>query len=98
MLKLNECEVNDNERPVREHRILSAKVLLNPFKDMRIRENKKQAKEEESGRKALAEKESRKRTAAAASTKQRNLLSFGDEIEDDESGAGLVKVYIFCCF
>uniref|UniRef100_A0A915HMQ8 Spliceosome-associated protein CWC27 homolog n=1 Tax=Romanomermis culicivorax TaxID=13658 RepID=A0A915HMQ8_ROMCU len=74
MLKLSEGEIDKNDRPVYPHKILRTNVVLNPFPDIvpRIQEKKK------TDEKPLEDKSS------AKATKNFNLLSFGDEAEEDE--------------
>ncbi|KAF7640350.1 PPIase cyclophilin-type domain-containing protein [Meloidogyne graminicola] len=79
LMKMNEYEVDANERPSRLHKITGIKILENPFRDIRIRS--KSGKEER-----LKEKKSRD---AEKIQPKRNtaLLSFGDEIDEDEEQA-----------
>lgn len=79
MLKLNECEIDENNRPTREHKILKSSVLLNPFNDIKVRQSiskQKQPKLEKS-------KTDVKRKHDFAE-KNITLLSFGDEVENEE--------------
>uniref|UniRef100_A0A914EFE3 Spliceosome-associated protein CWC27 homolog n=1 Tax=Acrobeloides nanus TaxID=290746 RepID=A0A914EFE3_9BILA len=82
VLKFNEYEVDKNERPLYPQKILHTKILVNPFPDIKPRESTK-AKER---RRQKEEKEKRRATAQ----KNTALLSFGDEVEEEEQE--IVKV------
>lgn len=71
MLKMTECDVDDNEKPRTIHKITGVEVLTNPFDDIKPRER-------------LKEKKEKKREKKPVETKKLNLLSFGDEAEEDE--------------
>ncbi|VDL83240.1 unnamed protein product [Nippostrongylus brasiliensis] len=71
MLKMTECDVDDNERPRTIHKITGVDVLTNPFDDIKPRERVKEKKEKKKEKKPIE-------------TKKLNLLSFGDEAEEDE--------------
>ncbi|CAJ0608630.1 unnamed protein product [Cylicocyclus nassatus] len=71
MLKMTECGVDDNERPMTIHKITGAEILTNPFDDIKPRERVKEKKEKKKEKKTVE-------------TKKLNLLSFGDEAEEDE--------------
>ncbi|KAK6047012.1 peptidyl-prolyl cis-trans isomerase, cyclophilin-type, partial [Cooperia oncophora] len=71
MLKMTECDVDENERPRTIHKIRNVTILTNPFTDMKPRERVKEKKE-------------KKREKKPVETKKLNLLSFGDEAEEDE--------------
>jgi peptidyl-prolyl cis-trans isomerase SDCCAG10 len=73
MLKLNEYEVDKNERPSVSHKIKSAKILSNPFPDIQPREHLMESRR----KKEKAEKR-------PVATKNTALLSFGDEAEEEE--------------
>lgn len=45
MLKLQECEVNQNERPIYPHKIISTTIVVNPFKDIVPRKSANKVKE-----------------------------------------------------
>uniref|UniRef100_A0AC34QNB4 PPIase cyclophilin-type domain-containing protein n=1 Tax=Panagrolaimus sp. JU765 TaxID=591449 RepID=A0AC34QNB4_9BILA len=75
LMRFNEHEVDKNERPVPERKILSTQILENPFKDIVPR-----TKNEKTDRKEKKEKREKKVTAV----KNTSLLSFGDEAEEDE--------------
>ncbi|XP_052862679.1 spliceosome-associated protein CWC27 homolog [Anopheles cruzii] len=76
MLKLEEGEVYENERPHFPHRIIRSEVLSNPFDDIVPRKAADQAKQpaDEGARKRRKEK----------GVKNFGLLSFGDEAEEEE--------------
>ncbi|XP_027880444.1 spliceosome-associated protein CWC27 homolog [Xiphophorus couchianus] len=75
LLRLAEVECDANERPLKPHKIRTAEVLHSPFDDITPRETKKSRKEKE--------KEEVKKSQSKA-TKNFNLLSFGEEAEEDE--------------
>ncbi|KAK3090993.1 hypothetical protein FSP39_016306 [Pinctada imbricata] len=73
--KLQEVEIDDNERPVHPHKIKSAMILSNPYDDIVPRNQKKE--------KSDSEKKSKSKSQSKA-TKNFKLLSFGEEAEEDE--------------
>ncbi|CAG5125701.1 unnamed protein product [Candidula unifasciata] len=75
MLKLQEVEVDDNERPLYPHKIIRTEILSNPFDDIIPRVIKKVKKEKE---------EDKKVRSKSKATKNFSLLSFGEEAEEDE--------------
>ncbi|KAL3102324.1 hypothetical protein niasHS_003733 [Heterodera schachtii] len=79
LLKLNEYEVDKNERPIYPHKITSAKVLVNPFDDINPR---KATKDDE--RKRSKREKNATNVAMAATKRNTSLLSFGDEIEEED--------------
>lgn len=78
MLKLEESLVDKNERPYYPHKIIETKILSNPFNDIVPREKKQVVVEVEE--KPIKPKPS----------KNFNLLSFGEEAEEEEAGDDLV--------
>uniref|UniRef100_A0A023F0U4 Spliceosome-associated protein CWC27 homolog n=1 Tax=Triatoma infestans TaxID=30076 RepID=A0A023F0U4_TRIIF len=81
MLKLEEGEIGDDERPIYPHKIISAEILSNPFPDIVPRERVNISKPEQ---------EPEKKTKMKA-VKDFKLLSFGDEAEDDEQQIEIVN-------
>ena len=81
-LKFNQVETDSNDRPLELLRILSVKVLANPFPDIVPRKLLTPA-EVEKQRLAQEEKETKRRVAK----KNFNLMSFGEEAEQAESQA-----------
>lgn len=73
MIKLEEGEIDSDERPLYPNKILSTEVLSNPFPDIIPREL---------ASKASNDKPSKKKTPKPV--KDFKLLSFGEEAEDDE--------------
>ncbi|CAG2122495.1 unnamed protein product, partial [Medioppia subpectinata] len=65
-------QVDQNERPLYPHKIISAEILLNPFPDIipRIKEKKTESKPEAKSK--------------SKATKNFSLLSFGEEAEEEE--------------
>ncbi|XP_053663028.1 spliceosome-associated protein CWC27 homolog [Anopheles marshallii] len=82
MLKLEEGEVYENERPHFEHRIIRTDVLSNPFEDIVPRRLAAGDKSKQDG-----EKKKKKEKGV----KNFGLLSFGDEAEEEELET---KVYV----
>ncbi|KAI1727654.1 cyclophilin type peptidyl-prolyl cis-trans isomerase/CLD domain-containing protein [Ditylenchus destructor] len=79
MLRLNEYhDVDANERPTYVNKITGAKILSNPFPDIKPRRDR-----EREGKEARRERKKDKEPAKVI-TKQTNLLSFGDEADEDE--------------
>lgn len=79
MLKLEECLVDHNERPLHPPRIIKTEVLNNPFEDIVIRVPiKSKDKQKTQGKKEKV-------------VKNFGLLSFGDEAEDDEAQVEIEK-------
>ncbi|XP_077593862.1 spliceosome-associated protein CWC27 homolog [Stigmatopora nigra] len=74
LLRLADVECDNNERPLKPHKIRSSEVLHSPFDDIEPRETKKAKRE--------TEKETKKSQSKA--TKNFSLLSFGEEAEEDE--------------
>ena len=75
MLKLQEVEVDNDDRAIRPHKILKTKILINPFPDI---EPRKTIVMEE------FKEEKKKPKSKMKGTKDYKLLSFGDEAEDEE--------------
>ncbi|XP_053684662.1 spliceosome-associated protein CWC27 homolog [Sabethes cyaneus] len=73
MLKLEDGEVYENERPHFPHKILKTEILLNPFPDI-VPRVLKEKKSEQKVEKRKKEK----------GVKNYGLLSFGDEAEEEE--------------
>ncbi|CAA19454.2 Spliceosome-associated protein CWC27 homolog [Caenorhabditis elegans] len=71
MLKITEVET-EGDRPVTFYKITGARIDNNPFDDLKPREKRKKEKSE------------RRKEPKVVETKKTNLLSFGDEVEEDE--------------
>jgi len=78
LLALADVETDKDDRPVYPQKILSVEVLWDPFEDIVPR----QLKKAESVAKADAEVKPKKKAV-----KQLNVLSFGDEVEEEENEA-----------
>ncbi|KAL6615032.1 hypothetical protein ACP70R_037302 [Stipagrostis hirtigluma subsp. patula] len=78
LLALADIETDKDDRPVYPQKILSVEVLWDPFEDIVPR----QLKKPESATKADAEAKPKKKAV-----KQLNVLSFGDEVEEEENEA-----------
>ena len=86
MVKLQEGEVDEEtERPAYPHKILRTTVITNPFPDIHPRETIEMLKDEES---SLQKKKSRSKMKA---TKDFNLISFGEEAEEEENDLEVVQ-------
>ena len=82
LMRLNELETDEDDRPIDPPVILHAEVLLNPFEDIKprvSREAKEAAKAEEAKKKEMEKKNARK------GAKNFKLISFGDEAEEEEA-------------
>lgn len=75
MLRLAEVECDNDERPLKPHKIKATEVLHCPFDDIIPRETKKAKKDKD--------KEEGKKSQSKA-TKNFSLLSFGEEAEEEE--------------
>ncbi|XP_035758161.1 spliceosome-associated protein CWC27 homolog [Egretta garzetta] len=82
MLRLAEVEVDKEERPLSPHKIRSSEVLFNPFDDIVPRPNRKLKKDK-------PEEEIKK--SKVKGTKNFNLLSFGEEAEEEEEEVNRVS-------
>uniref|UniRef100_A0A672LCI3 Spliceosome-associated protein CWC27 homolog n=1 Tax=Sinocyclocheilus grahami TaxID=75366 RepID=A0A672LCI3_SINGR len=81
ILRLAEVECDRDERPLNPHKIRSTEVLHSPFDDIIPREIKvKKEKNKGEGKKSQSK-----------ATKNFNLLSFGEEAEEDEEMASQVS-------
>lgn len=83
VLRMGECEVGENDRPVEAIKILSCEVLWNPFDDIIPRTVV--ASSSETGGKDP--KKSATNRAERKGTKDRKLLSFGEEESENEVDA-----------
>ncbi|PIC47395.1 hypothetical protein B9Z55_006773 [Caenorhabditis nigoni] len=78
MLKITEVET-EGDRPVTQYKITGARIDNNPFDDIKPREKKKKDRSE------------RKKETKVVETKKTNLLSFGDEADEDEEELTVFK-------
>ncbi|TKY58080.1 Peptidyl-prolyl cis-trans isomerase CYP57 [Spatholobus suberectus] len=83
LLRLGEVETDKNDRPLDPHKILSVEVLWNPFEDIVPRTLQKSQMEAKADTES---KEPRKK-----GVKKLNLLSFGEEAEEEEKELSSVK-------
>ncbi|XP_020236449.1 peptidyl-prolyl cis-trans isomerase CYP57 isoform X2 [Cajanus cajan] len=83
LLRLGELETDKNDRPLDPPKILSVEVLWNPFEDIVPRTLQKSQIEAKAD---TENKESRKK-----GIKKLNLLSFGEEAEEEEKVLASVK-------
>ncbi|KAG6508703.1 hypothetical protein ZIOFF_034083 [Zingiber officinale] len=85
LLRLGEFETDEDDRPVYPPpKILSVEVLWNPFDDIVPRQLKEKP---QTHAKVAAEDQEQKKKAV----KKLNMLSFGDEVEEDELEAANIK-------
>eukprot|EP00249_Psilotum_nudum_P013151 c24181_g1_i1 orf=61-1653(+) len=95
LIRLGEVEVDKDDRPLEPvPKILSTEVLWNPFDDIVPRKlhgsvDETSAEEGKDYRKKIEEESSKKKTV-----KQLNLLSFGDEAEEEQKELGKLNVKI----
>uniref|UniRef100_A0A8C5PFV3 Spliceosome-associated protein CWC27 homolog n=1 Tax=Leptobrachium leishanense TaxID=445787 RepID=A0A8C5PFV3_9ANUR len=75
ILRLAEVDIGEDERPVNPHKIKTCEILFNPFDDIVPRVIKKATREK-------TEEENKK--PKVKGTKNFNLLSFGEEAEEEE--------------
>ncbi|CAG0897062.1 unnamed protein product [Darwinula stevensoni] len=83
MIKLEEVDIDRDDRPVHPHKIIRTEILNNPFPDIvprTTKEKRKHGSEEEEG----SDDEKPKKRNKKKGTKNFKLLSFGDEAEEDE--------------
>ncbi|KAI9560633.1 hypothetical protein GHT06_011583 [Daphnia sinensis] len=80
MIKFNDLDIDSEERPRHPPKILKTEVINNPFPDIEPRISQKQVKEPEETKPKVKK------------TKNLQLLSFGDE-EEDETDAQPVKTF-----
>ena len=86
MVKLQEGEVDeDSERPMYPNKIMRSRVIINPFPDIVPRETIEMIKDDdESGH------QNKKKKSKMKATKDFNLISFGDEAEEEENDLEVV--------
>ena len=89
MVRLQEVQVDDDDRPEKPHKIIKTKVLINPFPDIEPRVAFENLMDEES------EGKKKKPKSKMKATKDYKLLSFGDEAEDEE---GDLQTAQGCCY
>jgi len=75
MVRLSEGYLEDGDRPKYPHKILSTRVLVNPFPDIEPRQSIQQE---------VTKLKKEKPKSKMKATKDYKLLSFGEEAEDDE--------------
>ncbi|CAH1397972.1 unnamed protein product [Nezara viridula] len=75
MIKLEDGEIDSDDRPAYPNKIIGTEILNNPFPDIIPRETKQKKKSENDGGKKVIK---------AKAVKDFKLLSFGEEAEDDE--------------
>lgn len=81
MIKMEDCEVNSDDRPLFPPKIKKTEVLYNPFDDIVPRQIKEEVQTKPEERKKKKVK----------GTKNFSLLSFGEEAEEDESTVASVS-------
>lgn len=81
VLRMGECEVGENDRPIETIKILSCEVLWNPFDDIiprTVLANSSEADARTGG------KDSKKGAVKRKGTKDKKLLSFGEDESENE--------------
>ncbi|KAM0755514.1 cyclophilin-like protein [Meredithblackwellia eburnea MCA 4105] len=93
VLALNSVELEpDSERPTYPPVIKSVEVLDNPFQDIVPRITAKERREQERAKKEMKIERAKQREAGKRKgTKNKGLLSFGDEPEEEVTDAALAK-------
>ena len=85
-MRLQDGDVDeDTERPVYAHKVLRTNVITNPFPDIQPRETIQLLTEEEG---THTKKKSKSKMKA---TKDFNLISFGEEAEEEENDLEVVQ-------
>ena len=87
MVKLQEGETDENERPLYPNKILKARVISNPFTDIVPRETIQRIRHD-SDEKNSHKKKSKSKMKA---TKDFSLISFGEEAEEEENDLEAVQ-------
>ncbi|KAL3695567.1 hypothetical protein R1sor_009643 [Riccia sorocarpa] len=86
LIKIGEVEIDKDDRPIEPPRILSVEVLWNPFDDLVPRSLQKSSEiQEKPGAVTKPEKTGKK------GKKELNLLSFGEEAEEEEQELASAK-------
>ncbi|XP_066919004.1 spliceosome-associated protein CWC27 homolog [Clytia hemisphaerica] len=78
MIRFNDLEVDQEDRPLSPPKILKTEILSNPFEDIEPRDRKKKKQKDDSEKAGKIKSKSK-------ATKNYKLLSFGEEAEDDEN-------------
>ena len=87
MVKLQEGEVEEEtEKPVYPHKILRTSVISNPFPDIQPRETIQILKDDET-----SSNHKKKSKSKMKATKDFNLISFGEEAEEEENDLEAVQ-------
>jgi len=86
LMKLGELETDKNDRPLNPPNVVSVEVLWNPFDDIVLRNNLKQPEEA-----SVTEASDLKQQKPIKPKKKLNLLSFGEEAEEEEQVLATVK-------
>lgn len=86
VMGLNELEVDEDDRPVYPPRLLKAEVLWNPFDDLKPRVDR-DAKQAAAAAAEKAAKEAEAKAKASKPARNFNLISFGDEAEEEDQEA-----------
>ena len=93
LMRFNELETDDNDRPVDPPLVQRADVLQNPFEDIKPRVNRDLKVASAAAEKARQDQE---RKNARKGAKNFKLISFGDEAEEEEAAeieaAGKMKI------
>lgn len=82
LVRFNELETDDDDRPLDPPRLLRADVLLNPFDDIIPRTTRE---EKEAAAVAERKRKEEEKRGARKGAKNFKLISFGDEAEEEEA-------------
>ncbi|EGG20027.1 hypothetical protein DFA_07143 [Cavenderia fasciculata] len=88
ILKANELEIGENDMPLDPPKIISSDVISNPFEDIEPRQKKVTTVKPST----LSSPIEKKKKPAAATTKNKGLLSFGEDDDDEDNDSGSVPV------
>ena len=87
MVKLQEGEVDEeSEKPMYPNKILRTRVINNPFPDIEPRESIQMIRDDDE-----SEQQKKKKKSKMKATKDFNLISFGDEAEEEENDLEVVQ-------
>jgi len=87
VLRMGECEVGEDDRPIESIKILSCEVLWNPFDDIIPRTIVANSNEAEARTGSKDSKKGAANRAERKGTKDKKLLSFGEDEPEDEAEA-----------
>ena len=87
MVKLQEGEIDEeSEKPMYPNKIVRTRVINNPFPDIEPRESIQMIRDDDE-----IEQQKKKKKSKMKATKDFNLISFGDEAEEEENDLEAVQ-------